>query len=99
MVEGKDSDSLVGETNPAAGIWHVEHDIEPLPESLGSKKSIFPSLIFSGVCGLSIGIGTGYGLKLSKLIAKELAGLKIDNKNRQTTVNKKVENMLKMLRK
>src|SRR6266576_1332010 len=38
------------------GSWHVLHEMVPSTDRRGSKKSLWPSEIFSGVCGLSAGI-------------------------------------------
>src|SRR5262245_14790439 len=41
---------------PFSGRWHVSHHVLPLLERRGSKNSILPNAILSGVCGLLAGI-------------------------------------------
>jgi hypothetical protein len=40
-------------------LWQLAHDIAPLPDMRGSKKSDWPSSTRAGVLTLSCGIGTG----------------------------------------
>jgi hypothetical protein len=68
-VVGYDRESLVGVVKPSAGTWQDAHDKLPSPDNLLSKNSILPNFIFSLVCGLFLGIGTGFKIKLFKLTA------------------------------
>ena len=44
---------------PCSGTWHMAHEMVLLRDSRRSKKSLRPRATFSGVRGLSAGIGTG----------------------------------------
>src|SRR5579864_6379607 len=74
---------------PNNGLWHPAHDKFPSADSLGSKNSILPSAIRSGVSSLPGGYGVcaGSSQTISALVGAELVSSAITSCTFNNAIN------------